>query len=101
MIQKNSIIEALKKELPVLSSKYGVRRIGVFGSFAKGTQKKDSDVDIVIEFKSPIGFKFIELADHLEAILGRKTDILTPAGIKGIRIKRIAQDIKRSIIYVS
>jgi hypothetical protein len=100
MKQKNTIIEALQKELPLLSSKYGVRRIGVFGSFAKGTQKKDSDIDLVIEFKNPIGFKFIELADHLEAILGIKADILTPAGIKGIRIKRIAQDIKGSIIYV-
>lgn len=88
MEQKNTIIEALQKELPLLSSKHGVRRIGVFGSFAKGTQKKDSDIDLVIEFKSPIGFKFIELADHLEAILGRKADILTPAGIRVSGLKR-------------
>jgi predicted nucleotidyltransferase len=64
MKKHNFVIELLKQELPILTSKYGVKRIGVFGSFAKGTQKKNSDIDIVIEFESPIGLRFIELADH-------------------------------------
>ena len=42
----------------------------------------------------------MEFGDYLEKLLGRKTDILTPAGIKSIRLKHIARDIEENIIYV-
>ncbi len=48
----------------------------------------------------PLGFRFIELTEYLENLLGKKVDVLTPAGIRGIRITHIAQDIKESIVYV-
>ncbi len=99
-MSKEDIVTILKKELPYLRNFFGVKRIGLFGSFAKGIQRDDSDVDIIVEFEKPIGLKFIELADHIEKILGKKVDILTPAGIKSIRIKKVAEDIKKSIIYV-
>ena len=89
----------LKKELPNLATKYAVKKIGLFGSFARGTQSAKSDIDIIVEFSSPIGFRFIELCDYLENKLGKKIDILTPAGIQSIRHKHIADDIKRSIVY--
>lgn len=99
-MSKEDIVTILKKELPYLRNFFGVKRIGLFGSFAKGIQREDSDVDIVVEFEKPIGLKFIEMADHIEKILGKKVDILTPAGIKSIRIKKVAEDIKKSIVYV-
>ncbi|MHC4116124.1 MAG: nucleotidyltransferase family protein [Planctomycetota bacterium] len=100
MLTKEQVIEILRKELPHFVSEYGVKRIGLFGSYAKGTQAEDSDVDVVVEFERPIGLKFVEFGDYLEKMLGRKTDILTPAGIKGIRIKRVADNIRDSIVYV-
>ncbi len=100
MLTKKEIITILKKELPYLKAIFGVKRIGLFGSFSKGIQREDSDVDIIVEFEKPIGLKFVELADYIENILGRKVDILTPAGIKSIRIKKVAEDIKKSIVYV-
>ncbi len=100
MLTKKEIITILKNELPYLRAIFGVRRIGLFGSSAKGIQREDSDVDLVVEFEKPIGLKFIELSEHIENILGRKVDILTPAGIKSIRIKKVAEDIKKSIVYV-
>lgn len=100
MLTKKEIITILKKELPYLRDIFGVKRIGLFGSSAKGIQREDSDVDLVVEFEKPIGLKFIELSEHIENILGRKVDILTPAGIKSIRIKKVAEDIKKSIVYV-
>lgn len=99
-MSKEDIVTILKKELPYLRNFFGVKRIGLFGSFAKGIQREDSDVDIVVEFEKPIGLKFVEMADHIEKILGKKVDILTPAGIKSIRIKKVAEDIKESIVYV-
>ncbi len=100
MLTKKEIITILKKELPYLKAIFGVKRIGLFGSSAKGTQREDSDVDIVVEFEKPIGLKFIELSDYMEKVLGKKVDILTPAGIQSIRVKKVADDIKKSIIYV-
>ncbi len=106
MIKKSSqlassdIIRALRKEQSFLKKEFGVKRIAIFGSFAKGTQSAKSDVDILVEFEKPIGLKFIQLADYLDEKLGRKTDILTAVGVKSIRIKKIAEDIRRNTVYV-
>ncbi|MCK4796692.1 MAG: nucleotidyltransferase domain-containing protein [Spirochaetes bacterium] len=74
--------------------------MGIFGSYAKRTFTDRSDIDIFVEFEKPIGLKFIELSYYLEDILGEKVDLLTETGIKSIRIKNIAKDIKRNIRYV-
>lgn len=100
MLRKNDVINILKKEQPYLKENYDIKKIAIFGSFAKGTETEKSDIDIFIEFNKPLGLRFVQLAEYLEAKLGKETDILTPGGIQGIRIKRIAQDIKRSLIYV-
>lgn len=100
MLTQKKVIEVLRKELPYLNSSYGVRRVGLFGSFAKGEQSEDIDVDILVEFERPIGLKFMELAEYFEGVFGRKTEILTTEGVRGIRIKRVAEDIKRSVVYV-
>jgi len=100
MLTKEKVTEILREKYPYLVSEYGVKRIGLFGSYAKGVQDEDSDVDIIAEFDRPIGLKFIEFTEYLEKILGKKADVLTHAGIKGIRIKRIAKDIEEKIVYV-
>ena len=69
---REQIIEKLKNEYPFLSSRYGLKKIGLFGSFASGTQNEQSDVDLIVEFNKPIGLEFIELTEHLEALLGKK-----------------------------
>ena len=100
MLTKDEVIKILRKELSYLGSEYSVERIGLFGSYAKGTQAHGSDIDIVVEFGTPIGLKFVEFCDYIEKLLGKKTDILTPAGISGIRIERVAESIRNSIVYV-
>ena len=60
MLDNEKIKDILKNEYPYLISEYGVKRIGLFGSYAKGVQNEDSDIDIVAEFSKPIGLKFIE-----------------------------------------
>jgi predicted nucleotidyltransferase len=74
--------------------------VGLFGSYAKGQPDETSDIDLVVEFQRPIGFQFLELVDYLEALLGSKVDVLTPAGIQNIRIDRVVQSITESIVYV-
>ena len=95
-----TVIQVLRDEYPYLASEYGVKRLGVFGSHAKGLATETSDVDLVVEFARPIGFKFIEFTEYLESLLGKNVDVLTPVGIQGIRIERIARSIQESVVYV-
>jgi predicted nucleotidyltransferase len=100
MIPQNEIIEKIKNKYPYLSSQFGIRKIGLFGSIAEGTQKEDSDIDLIVDFKRPIGLKFITLVEYLEKILGKRVDIITTGGLENIRLPRVSEDIKRNIIYV-
>jgi predicted nucleotidyltransferase len=100
MLTREKVTELLREKYPYLASEYGVKRIGLFGSFARGVHTEVSDVDIVVEFEHPIGFKFIEFTEYLESLLGRDVDVLTHAGIQGIRVDRIARSIEESIVYV-
>ena len=99
-MDKEIIIEKIKQQYPYLISEYGIKRIGLFGSYARNAQTEDSDIDIIAEFDKPIGLKFIEFTEYLEEVLGKKTDVLTPDGVQGITVKRIARDIQKSVIYV-
>jgi uncharacterized protein len=100
MLTKENILEVLRAEYPFLAAEFGISKIGLFGSFAKGQPAETSDVDILVEFEHPVGFRFIELVEYLENLLGRRVDVLTPAGIQGIRIERVAKKIAQSIVYV-
>lgn len=81
-MENKKIIE-IKKSIVEILKKYGVKKAGIFGSYARGEEKKDSDVDILIDVK---GEKFslidlISLEMELEKKLGKKIDLLTYAGI--------------------
>ncbi len=100
MLTKAEVTDLLRQEYPYLVADYGVEKIGLFGSYATGTPDEASDIDIVVEFKRPIGFRFIEFTVHLERLLGKKVDVLTRAGLQAIRVARVAQDIEENIVYV-
>ena len=100
MLKKEQITDILRKQYPYLAAEYGVKRIGLFGSYAKGVPQEQSDIDLVVEFDSPIGLKFVEFTEYLEHLLGAPVDVLTPAGIQGIRNPHLAQNIQETIVYV-
>jgi predicted nucleotidyltransferase len=100
MLTKDTLVQLLQREQAYLTAEFGVSKIGLFGSYAKGQPNETSDIDILVEFERPIGFRFLELVDYLEAVLGRKVGVLTPAGIQNIRIDRVAKSISESIVYV-
>ncbi len=100
MPTREHVLTLLREAYPFLAAEYGVRKLGLFGSYAKGISDESSDVDIVVDLERPIGFKFIELVEYLEHLLGRRVDVLTTAGLQGIRVPRMAQDIAESIVYV-
>lgn len=100
MLNREEVIALLRQQYPYLAAQYGVKRIGLFGSCARGESGEASDIDLIVEFERPIGFRFVELAEYLENLLGRKVDLLTPAGVRGIRLPGVSVEIERSIIYV-
>ena len=99
-MDKIEVIRLIHEHSDVLMNEYGISRIGIFGSILKGTMTEDSDLDIVVEFNKPIGFKFNSLVEYLEYLLGRKVDVLTKEGIKNIRVKEVAANIERTLAYV-
>jgi hypothetical protein len=100
MLTQEKIIDLLREKYPYLAAEYGVKRIGLFGSYAKDMPDAASDIDLVVEFERPIGFRFVEFAEYLEELLGKKVDVLTPAGIQGIRLTDVARGIEDSIMYI-
>ena len=100
MSKREKVIRVLRNNLPYLRKNFGVTRVALFGSYASGKATKESDIDLLVEFKKPIGLAFMDMVEYLEKALGSKTDILTPAGIKSMRVKSIAESIKGSLIYV-
>lgn len=100
MLTRERVVELLRAQSRYLSDEFCVRRVGLFGSFARGEAGEESDVDLVVEFDRPIGLRFMELADYLEQILGRRVDLLTPEGLRTIRNPRIAREIASGLIYV-
>ena len=90
-------IENKIKELkPVLFQKYYVDRIGYFGSFARNEQNNDSDIDILVSLKKPLGWEFFDLQDLLEKELELKVDLVTENALK----KQLKAIILNSVKYL-
>ncbi|MBW1694255.1 MAG: nucleotidyltransferase family protein [Deltaproteobacteria bacterium] len=78
-----------------LEEKFGLKEIGIFGSYARGDQLQDSDIDILVEIERPMGFiKFIKLENHLSQILGVNVDLVTRKALKPYIGKRILQEVQ-------
>ncbi|HEX3525949.1 MAG TPA: nucleotidyltransferase family protein [Thermoanaerobaculia bacterium] len=99
-LTKEVVLRRLRESRPQLTAQFGVQRIGLFGSFARETAQESSDIDLIVELRRPIGLKFVELVEYLERLLGRKVDVLTPAGLRGIRLPEVARQIEESVIHV-
>ena len=73
-----NIIDILRRRDGEIKERFHVKRIGLFGSFARGEEKETSDVDIMVEFEQPTFDNFMKLAFFLEDILGKKVELVTP-----------------------
>ncbi len=77
------IMEKLRESKPYLARRYGVSRIGVFGSYARGEEHAGSDMDILVEFaRTPDLFEFFEIEEYLEEAVGVKIDLVRENALK-------------------
>jgi len=91
------IISILKEHKAELKEKYGVKEIGIFGSYVRGEYKEKSDLDILVEFEedAKIGLlKFVNLENYLSDIIGVKVDLVEKSALK----PRIGKNILREVI---
>jgi predicted nucleotidyltransferase len=72
------IIGILRRRDGEIKERFHVKRIGLFGSFARGDENETSDVDIMVEFEQPTFDNFMKLAFFLEDLLGKKVELVTP-----------------------
>jgi len=83
---------SLKEEL---EEKYGVSRIGIFGSYLRGEEKENSDLDILVEFKkTPTLFEFIRLENFLSKVLQVKVDLVMKDSLKPAIGKCILREVR-------
>ncbi len=66
----------------ILRKRFGVHRLSIFGSYARGAATPQSDVDILVELEHPLGWEIVDLHDYLENILGMKVDLVTIGALK-------------------
>jgi predicted nucleotidyltransferase len=82
-----SLLAKLRKFKERQGEEYGLRSIGIFGSFARGEAREDSDVDIVFETSAPNLFRTSRMRQDLEEFLGRPVDVLQLRGLTNPRLK--------------
>ncbi len=88
-------IEILRDHEQEIKRRFAVRRIGLFGSFVRGEETKESDIDILVEFEDPTFRNFMNLAFFLEDIFSRRVDLLTPEGIS----HRIRPYVEKEVVW--
>jgi hypothetical protein len=81
VITKEEILKTLTKDKPDLQRQFKVRSLALFGSYARGDQQADSDVDILVEVDPSIGLEFVTLAERIEKLLGVSVDLVSSRAI--------------------
>lgn len=74
------ITDRLRENRDILR-RYQVKRIGLFGSYVRGEQKKRSDIDFLVDFEETTFDNFMSLAFYLEDLFGRKVDLITKGSL--------------------
>ena len=81
MKTRKEMLAALAKQKPDLQRAFPVRRLALFGSYARGDQRPESDVDILVDVDPAIGLQFVSLAETIEAALGVHVDLVSRGAI--------------------
>jgi uncharacterized protein len=78
----DEVLDRLRAALPDLKARYPIERLGVFGSFARGEQRADSDVDILVCFNGVLGLEIVDLWEDLKAVTGKEVSMLSERSLK-------------------
>ncbi|MEW6143369.1 MAG: nucleotidyltransferase family protein [Chloroflexota bacterium] len=96
MKTREDILAILTANKVELQRRFKVKRIALFGSYARGEQRSDSDVDILVEVDPSIGLDFVTLAETTEELLGLPAHIVSHRAMSSRNMKAIMAD----LVYV-
>ncbi len=92
---KQEIIDIIRNSKPEIEARYGVAKVGLFGSYVRECQKKRSDIDILVSFTRDIDlFDFLDLREFLELRLHHKVDLVMESALKPTIGKRILSEVE-------
>ena len=97
MVLRAEVLERLRADRSSLD-RFGVRTIALFGSVARDDAGPESDVDILVDYRPDVRpdlFEFIDLKEHLETLVGRRVDLVTPAALH----RRLRDSILAEAVY--
>jgi predicted nucleotidyltransferase len=90
---RGSVISRIRRHRTHLAS-LGVKSVSLFGSVARGEERLDSDIDLLVEFEGrPTFDRFMDTKFYLEQLLGRKVDLVLPQAIKPRMKPHVMQDL--------
>ena len=92
----NEILTILKEKKAEIFGRYPLQSMALFGSYSRGDNNENSDVDILVELNGTMGFKFLHLNYEIEALLKRKVDLISKRALKQDFLKAIEPE----LIYV-
>lgn len=91
------VLQVLTQQKPLLLETYRLTRLGIFGSYARGEQTDESDIDVLVDYeKAPTLWRLIELRDYLSELFAIKVDVVTRNGLKA----RIRERVLTEVIYL-
>jgi predicted nucleotidyltransferase len=96
MTTKEEILNALARDKPELQRQFKVHKMALFGSYARGEQRVDSDVDILVEVDPSIGLDFVTLAERIEELSGVGVDLVSSRAVTS----KAMEFIESELIYV-
>jgi uncharacterized protein len=94
---RETILQELRRLKPELEQRYGVTKIGIFGSFARNEIHRDSDVDVVVEMREPDLFYMVHIKESLEESFGRPVDVIR---YRSLMNRHLKARIDREAVYV-
>jgi predicted nucleotidyltransferase len=97
-LKKEDVLKTLKEYKSYLRERFGVKEIGLFGSFAREEQTEGSDIDILVDVeRNKMGLvSYVKLKLFLEELFGRKVDLVTKKALR----PELKETILREVVYV-
>jgi hypothetical protein len=93
VITKEEILKTLPKDKPELQKRFKVSKMALFGSYARGDQQPNSDMDILVEVDPSIGLEFVTLAERIEKLLGVSVDLASSRVVNSRAMKFIEPEL--------
>jgi len=97
-MDKQRILEQLRRNIAEIRTRFSVRRLSVFGSLARGQIAEGSDLDVLVGFEGEATFDlFMDLKFYLEDLVGMRVDLVTEGALR----PRVRESIEKELIDVA